>query len=365
MASINLLIIIITFLQILIIIFFFNTAYCNSMKSPSTVLIFGDSTVDTGNNNYIETLTKANYLPYGQDFPDHIPTGRFSNGKLVPDFIASSLGIKEVAVPPFLDPNLSDDQLLSGVSFASSGSGFDDLTTLASKAIPVSKQIKLFRDYIRKIKGIAGEEKAKKIISGSLVVISAGTNDFIFCFYDIPTRRLEFSVGGYQDFLLDRLQSFVKELYEQGCRKVIIVGLPPIGCLPIQMTLKFKNPLYRKCLEDQNSDAQSYNLKLSNLIDQLQPSLPCSKIIYADIYQPLIDMINHPQEYGFVETKRGCCGSGLIEAAYLCNPATPTCGNPSQFIFWDSIHPTQSAYQFLSQCLEIEILPKLLLHQSC
>ena len=65
---------------------------------------------------------------------------------------------------------------------------------------------------------------------------------------------------------------------------------------------------------------------------------------------------------GFVETKRGCCGSGLIETTYLCNPTTPTCGNPSQFIFWDSIHPTQSAYQFLTQYLEIEILPKLPFH---
>ncbi|KAK1572197.1 hypothetical protein Q3G72_028997 [Acer saccharum] len=220
MASINLLIIIIiTFLQILIIIFFFNTAYCNSIKYfPSTILIFGDSTVDTGNNNYIETLIKGNYLPYGQDFPGHIPTGRFSNGKLVPDFIAFALGIKAEAVAPFLDPNLSDDQLLSGVNFESSGSGFDDLTTLASKAIPVSNQIKLFRDYIRRIMGIVGEGKAKKIISGSLVVISA--------------------------------------------------------------------------------DAQSYNLKLSNLIGQLKPSLPCSRITFADIYQPLIDMINHPHEYG-------------------------------------------------------------------
>ncbi|KAK1570663.1 hypothetical protein Q3G72_005420 [Acer saccharum] len=294
MASVNLLIIIITFLQILI----FNTAYCNITNFPSTILIFGDSTVDTGNNNYIKTLAKGNYLPYGQDFPGHIPTGRFSNGKLVPDFIASALGIKAEAVPPFLDPNLSDDQLLSGVSFASGGSGFDDLTTLVSKAITVYKQIKLFRDYIRRIKGIVGEEKAKKIISGSLVVISAGTNDFIFSFYDIPTRRLAFSVGRYQDFLLDRLQSFVKELYELGCRKVIIVGLPPIGCLPIQMTLKLENLLNRKCFEDQNSDAQSYNLKLSKLIGQLQPSLLSSKIIFANIYQPMIDMIDHPHEYG-------------------------------------------------------------------
>ncbi|KAL5735043.1 hypothetical protein ACOSP7_032904 [Xanthoceras sorbifolium] len=343
MAAMNHLIINTTFLLILVIFFFFNTS--NSIKLPSTIPIFGDSTVDTSNNNYIKTLAKGNYLPYGQDFPGPIPTGRFSNGKLVPDFIASAPGIKET-VPPFLDPDLSDDELLSDVSFASGGSGLDDLTTVASKAIPISKQIKLFRDYIRRIKGIV-----------VWFYFSAATNDFIINFYDIPIRRLEFTVSGYQDFLLDKLQSFVKDLYELGCLTVIIAGLPPIGCLPIQMTLKFENPSNRKCLKDQNSDAQSYNHKLSKLLNQLQPLFPYSKIVFADVYQPLIDMIDHPHKYGVVETKRGCCGSGLIETVYLCNPTTPTCGKPSQFLFWDSIHPTQSAYKFLTDYMEMEILP--------
>lgn len=46
--------------------------------------IFGDSLVDSGNNNYIPTLAKANYLPYGIDFG--FPTGRFCNGRTVVDY---------------------------------------------------------------------------------------------------------------------------------------------------------------------------------------------------------------------------------------------------------------------------------------
>lgn len=42
--------------------------------------IFGDSLVDNGNNNQLTSIAKANYLPYGIDFPGG-PTGRFSNGK--------------------------------------------------------------------------------------------------------------------------------------------------------------------------------------------------------------------------------------------------------------------------------------------
>lgn len=150
----------IPFIVMMCICTFVNIATSNdlTLMRPkfSSILVFGDSTVDTGNNNYIKTLAKGNHLPYGKDFPGHIPTGRFSNGKLVIDFLASALKLKDT-VPPFLDPNLSNEELLSGVSFASGGSGFDDLTTIVSGAISVSKQIEYFEDYVAKIKGIVGE----------------------------------------------------------------------------------------------------------------------------------------------------------------------------------------------------------------
>ena len=34
----------------------------------STMLVFGDSTVDPGNNNRLQTAAKANFLPYGVSF---------------------------------------------------------------------------------------------------------------------------------------------------------------------------------------------------------------------------------------------------------------------------------------------------------
>lgn len=40
---------------------------------------------------------------------------------------AEALGIKET-LPPYLDPNLTTEDLLTGVCFASAGSGFDPLT---------------------------------------------------------------------------------------------------------------------------------------------------------------------------------------------------------------------------------------------
>lgn len=55
------------------------------------MFVFGDSLVDVGNNNYLETaLAKANIAPNGIDFPTHNATGRFCNGKTCPDVMGQS-----------------------------------------------------------------------------------------------------------------------------------------------------------------------------------------------------------------------------------------------------------------------------------
>lgn len=46
--------------------------------------IFGDSLVDNGNNNGLLTLARANYRPYGIDFPQGA-SGRFTNGRTFVD----------------------------------------------------------------------------------------------------------------------------------------------------------------------------------------------------------------------------------------------------------------------------------------
>jgi len=51
--------------------------------------IFGDSLADSGNNNNLVTAAKANYRPYGIDFPNGT-TGRFTNGRSTVDIIGAS-----------------------------------------------------------------------------------------------------------------------------------------------------------------------------------------------------------------------------------------------------------------------------------
>ena len=57
----------------------------NGQPIVPAIISFGDSSVDVGNNDYLPTLFKADYPPYGRDFTNHKPTGRFCNGKLATD----------------------------------------------------------------------------------------------------------------------------------------------------------------------------------------------------------------------------------------------------------------------------------------
>ncbi|KAJ8768657.1 hypothetical protein K2173_023561 [Erythroxylum novogranatense] len=356
----------ITSLILLLLSSAFCQVSCNATgpkASPefSAILFFGDSILDTGNNNHIETPLKANFYPYGQDFPGHVSTGRFSNGKLITDMIASKLGIRDT-VPAFLEPGLDDKELVTGANFASAGSGYDDLTSLTTNVIPFSKQLDLFKDYIARLKRFVGEKGAAKIIGGALVYVHSGTNDWNFNYYVLPTRRLQFDVNGYRDFLQNRTKYFIKELYDLGCRTFIVNGLPPIGCLLFNIQARLKNPkMFGKCLDDENADSQLYNAKLEKLLLHLQANLPGSKILYADFYNLVFDMINNPKKYGFVETKKACCGSTELGLSLLCDPKAPKCQNPWQFIFWDYIHPSQAVYEYLTTYLEKTVFPKLLM----
>lgn len=57
-------------------------------KQISAMYIFGDDLqVDNGNNNYLPMNSSAKFFPYGIDFIGGTPTGRFTNGRTMADYI--------------------------------------------------------------------------------------------------------------------------------------------------------------------------------------------------------------------------------------------------------------------------------------
>lgn len=194
--------------------FIFFSVIISSTKAFSfnitAVFAFGDATVDSGNNNHIRTIIRSNHTPYGQDFPNRIPTGRFTNGKLMTDYLISYLGIKDL-LPAYLDPRLTDVDLLTGTSFASAGSGYDDLTASLVNAMNMTRQVEYFCEALRRMKTIVGEEESRRIIGNAMFVISAGSSDMVSNMYDTYSRRrFEFTVSRYHYFLIQKLYTVIQ-----------------------------------------------------------------------------------------------------------------------------------------------------------
>ncbi|XP_071723169.1 GDSL esterase/lipase EXL3-like [Rutidosis leptorrhynchoides] len=334
-----------TLLQLLLVLV--SSSESRNVTFPA-IIVFGDSIVDPGNNNNLKTIAKCNFPPYGRDFAGAKPTGRFCNGKIAPDFIAETYGIKEL-IPPYLDPSLKMGDLLTGVSFASGGAGYDPITSEFAPAISLSGQLDLFKEYISKIKSGAGEEKAANILSNGFFVVVVGSNDISNTYYGTPIRSSHYDVNSYTDLTTSYAYTFLQELYGLGARKIGVLGAPPIGCVPSQRTLY--GSIERGCSDKENKFAVLFNSKLYSVIDRLNRHFSGSKFVYIDIYYSLLAIIQNPAHYGFEVATKGCCGTGDIEVSVLCNSlrAPYSCQDATKYVFWDSFHPTERTYQIIAR----------------
>ncbi|VVB08322.1 unnamed protein product [Arabis nemorensis] len=255
------------------------------------VITFGDSIVDSGNNNNLRTLLKCNHAPYGQDFPGKIPTGRFTDGRVPSDIVAERLGIAKT-IPAYLDPNLKDEDLLKGINFASGGSGYDPLTAKIVQVVSLEQQLKYFVEYKGKLKEILGEEKANFMVKNSLYLVVASSNDLA---HTSMPRSLTHNRTIYPEYLADLASKFIRELYGLGARRIGVFSAVPVGCVPAGRTIhgKFK----RTCSDKLNQMALQFNTKLSPLLEGLRKELPETKIAFIDVYDTLNDMIVNPKNY--------------------------------------------------------------------
>jgi len=320
-------------------------------QNAPAVFFFGDSYCDTGNNDYINTGFKANFHPYGRDFIDHVPTGRFSNGKLMPDFFVEGLSIKDL-LPAYLDPKLQDSDLITGVNFASSGSGLDNLTNNVLNAIPFWKQVIYFKEYTRRLVGLVGEERADIILNEAIYFIVIGSNDFINNYYRFSFRSSQLTVSQYTDFLLQIYLSYIKELYNLNAHRIGLINVPPLGCLPATKTLRNYSQITGECVNEVNQAVSGFNAGLNAIIDELKPVLPGLKIVSLDFYGLALELIANPGKWGIEVTDKACCVTGDIELVLICNRLTPfTCPDPDKYIFFDQAHFTQRTYDIISHTL--------------
>ncbi|KAI3902371.1 hypothetical protein MKW92_052612 [Papaver armeniacum] len=327
---------------------------CSALETtfPAT-FIFGDSLVDAGNNNCIATIAKANYAPYGIDFPGGAKsTGRFSNGRTVIDIIGEELGLNAY-IPPYLAPTTVGDVVLRGVNYASGSSGIlNDTGAIAGDRINLDAQIDNFaktRQYIISTVNNASSLPPKRLLGEALFFVVMGSNDFIINYFSpVPsTLTQKVTPEMFVDSMITRFRLQLTRLYEMDARKIVVANVGLVGCIPLERASNSNSqyPTGGSCKDSMNNATVLFNAKLKSLIMELNSNLVQSKFVYADVYNMFSQLVDNYKSYGFENYKTSCCQvlpGTLLRGLLPCTPTSILCRNRSKYVFWDWAHPTDA-----------------------
>ncbi|KAH9719131.1 Lipase GDSL domain-containing protein [Citrus sinensis] len=325
-----------------------------SVQAPSpeshplvpALFVIGDSSVDSGTNNFLGTFARADRLPYGRDFDTHQPTGRFSNGRIPVDYLALRLGLP--FVPSYLNQTGGVEGMIHGVNYASAGAGiiFSSGSQLGQR-ISLTQQIQQFTDTYQQFIINMGEDPAAHFFSNSVFYISIGINDYIHYYLpNISNVQNVYLPWAFNKFLAHTLKQEIKNLYNMNMRKVVLMGLAPIGCAPHYLW-KY-NSENGDCVEDINNMIMEFNFVMRYMVDELRQELPHIIVIFCDMYEGSMDIIKNHEHYGFNATTDACCGFGKYKGWILCLSPEMACSNASNHIWWDEFHPTDAVNAILA-----------------
>ncbi|XP_062095158.1 GDSL esterase/lipase At1g29670-like [Humulus lupulus] len=325
-------------------------------ESVPCFFIFGDSLVDNGNNNRLPTSAKVNYQPYGIDFPGATPTGRFSNGLNLVDFLGQLLGFRNF-IPPFA--SASGDVILKGVNYASGAAGIrEESGQHLGARISMDKQLVNHQITILRMNDILQNYNRSKTVSTQeylnkcLYYVGMGSNDYLNNYFlpqIYPTSRM-FTPDQFATLLINQYQRQIQRLYSSGARKVALFGLGAIGCIPYAIS-SFGTKNGSVCVDEVNQAVQLFNQKLVSLVDQFNNKFNNAKFIYVNSFGI---GSGDPTSAGFKFLNTSCCPSNNIGQ---CIPNGKVCEKRDLYVFWDAIHPTQAVNGFTATRSYTALLP--------
>jgi phospholipase/lecithinase/hemolysin len=250
----------------------------------SEIVVFGDSQSDTGN---VFAATGGAIPP-----PPYF-NGRFSNGPLWVDVVASQLGLAPVL------PSLVGG---SNYAFASAETG-DGLSSPWS--VPnLGMQVEMYLD---------GNEPD----GTELFVVLGGTNDFINAGQTDPSIPAA------------NIAEYISTLADAGAITFLVPNLAPLGIGPLTVGTPLEAYL--------NYLAVQFNALLDLELDIIEATRNV-RILRLDVFGSVSEVVANPGSFGLVN---------VTEPAFDALSGT-TVPNPDEYLFWDyEGHATTAVQQLL------------------
>lgn len=323
-----------------------NTAAALPFNQISQLVFFGDSLTDSGYNNNWSFPTP---LPVGK-----APTFTTYGGYVWAQYVARD--IKGVTLPVYPGPNPPDtitnnseypvpgfvSGTLTGFDYAAAGSttaaaGFNE-TWAPSLASQVS--------FYESTHGNVADAKA-------VYFIWSGANDILTVLTGatFPTQ-LQLLITA--NTAATNIASQAALLASRGATRIVVVTLPNLGLTPLINGLAVSNPTLP-------AQMQSLSFTFNSMLNQALGGVVARygmNILMVDSYD-LLDNIalavaaGQPytvagQSFTFVNATSPAC-AGVSQAIYC--PSTA----PTNYVFADSLHPTDMAHRVLSLQVEQQI----------
>ena len=137
----------------------------------------------------------------------------------------------------------------------------------------------------------------------------------------------DFESAGSLSTAVSDIDTIVGTLQGEGATHILVPGLPDLGLTPEF----FGDPV-----------ATAYSEEFNAL---LQASLP-SNVIYYNAFELLDQIDANPGAYGFTNVTNACFNGATV------------CSNPSQYLFWDDIHPSTAADTILAGQFYAAVTPE-------
>ncbi|KAK8643938.1 hypothetical protein V6N13_013215 [Hibiscus sabdariffa] len=324
---------------VIIFVFLIITGISSPVNGCFTsIFSFGDSLTDTGNLLEISVSESAEALGFS----------------LLPPFYGSKNGRWK--------------EFQKGVNFAVAGATALNSSFLAEQGIhSVSTNISLgveLNSFKKLLPSLCSpSSNCRELLRNSLIVMGEiGGND-----YNHPFLQGENTEKILQlvPLVVDVITSSINELIELGAETFLVPGNFPNGCSPSLLT-NFQGSSKDKydstgCLTWLNKFSQHHNRLLQNELEKLRNRHPNVNIIYVDYYSFTMRIYRSPEQFGFKETVKACCGMGgpyNYDPSKSCGypPLERCCSDPSSYINWDGFHYTEAANRWIASVVVEELM---------
>ncbi|MBD2465794.1 hypothetical protein H6G89_32925 [Oscillatoria sp. FACHB-1407] len=262
------------------------------------LFIFGDSLSDTGN---IFQLSGGLFPP-----PPYV-NGRFSNGAVAVETLATSLGLG-----------------YQSTNFALGGAQTGRTNVFDFLGVQIG-------GLLNQVDRFTSQATTLGAGSEDLYLVWIGANDLLNASPSDPTATLNTAIAN--------VTTAVTTLAQSGAKNIVVVQTPNLGRTPQALEQGLLQPLTQASL--------AFNAALESTLTPLEATFSGVNIVFADLFPIAESIAQNPAQFGFSN----------ITAPYVnaIFPQDPTV-DPNQFFFWDRVHPTARGHNLFAGVLRRDVI---------